>query len=115
MRQVYTFTLFGVDGTETKGECLLPNPPGYINLSKVMKPLLDGAELEHVSVLHLHKPHDMFVDELGSIHGLPVNRKATEIYHENTRINDPGRYEREKYTMPKIHGPAVLFHSKVWF
>jgi hypothetical protein len=45
-----------------------------------IKIFLDGANVEHVSVLFNGKPAHMYVDEDGLSKTLPFNRKATRIY-----------------------------------
>lgn len=96
---------------ETQLVDLAPEP-GYRALSAILRPLLDGAELEHVTVLHDGEPADMFVDECGSIKRLPRNEAATAIYRNNWLTQHP---KAAPESLPAIYGPAVLFSRRVWF
>jgi hypothetical protein len=103
-------------------ECELPREPGYDRLRVLLRPLLDGAELEHVYVLAdfnggtSYRRCDMFVDEFGAINRLPRNEAATEIYR---RAYLRARSRQQQLIDPEqlayIHGPAVLFDRIVWF
>jgi hypothetical protein len=91
--------------------------PGYDQLKAFIEPLLDGAPLEHVSVLWNGKPADMFVDELGRLElttrpPLPRNEEATTIYRAAALRREP---ERDPESMPFIAGTAILFEQRVWF
>ena len=78
---------------------------------------LVGGDIEYVSVLYKGKPTKMVVNESGAVQDppLPVNEKATEIYHaaslarkergEDIRVLGPQR------TWPKIHGVAVVLED----
>lgn len=90
----------------------LPEQPGYDKLRKLITPLLDGANLEHVAVLHDGKRTDMFVDDTGALKGLPLNPEATAIYRNNTMSQHP---ETDPESLPAIYGPAILFDRRVWF
>jgi hypothetical protein len=95
----------------------LPNEPNYKQLEAVIRPLLDGADLEHVNVLadfnggSDYRPADMFVDEIGLIKRLPRNEAATRIYRRATLLNNPA-IEPERLSF--IAGVAILFERKVW-
>lgn len=78
-----TYTVLRPDGAQVDGEVDWPQEPGYDRISSVVRPLLDGADLEHVSVLFQNRPHDMFVDEEGLIKGLMRNEAATAVYRRN--------------------------------
>lgn len=103
-------------------EIELPREPGYHLLRDILTPYLDGAALEHVSVLadfdggENYKPSDMFVDDEGLIKWLPRNEEATVIYR---RANQMGRSAAPKVSNPEllsyICGPAILFDRQVWF
>jgi hypothetical protein len=90
----------------------LADQPGYPSLVAIIRPLLDGCDLEHVTVLHGGKRTDMFVDEMSSVKGLPRNEPATAIYRNNWLTQHP---EEAPEGLPAIYGPAVLFSRRVWF
>lgn len=85
--------------------------PGYHGLKNVVEPLLDGADLEHVTVLFEDKPADMFVDEMGHMKSLPINREATTIYRTNWMKHNP---DADPDSLPTIAGTAVVFDRIVW-
>jgi hypothetical protein len=89
--------------------------PDYDELKLLIEPLLDGARLEHVTVLGEDgkSRRDLFVNEFGSKKGLPINDAATAHYWRNTLSRRP---DADMRGMPQIHGPAVLFPDRqVWF
>lgn len=90
----------------------LADDPGYPALKAIVEPFLDGGDLEHVTVLHDGKRTDMFVDECGSLKGLPRNEPATSIYRNNWLTQHP---KEDPESLPAIYGPAVLFSRRVWF
>lgn len=106
------------DGTSEIRDVELPRQPGYCRLNELLTPLLDGADLEHVSVLADFDGgtnfvrSDMFVNEIGVLEGLPLNSAATEIYRRAAMLRAPSR---EPETLPSICGPAILFDRQVWF
>ncbi len=107
-----SYTLFLPDGTEIDGVVDLDAEPSFQALDAFMRPFLDGAELEHVTVWHEGAYTDMFVDEIGLLKGLPRNDKATAIYRASWLTHqDP---DADPETLAFIAGPAVLFHRKVW-
>ena len=85
--------------------------PSFDEINTLVKPLLDGGELERVRVWHRSTYLDMFVDECGHLKGLPLNPMATEIYHANVKRSFP---LARTSTLP-IVGPAVLFLKRVWY
>jgi hypothetical protein len=92
-----------------------PQEPSYKTIAALIEPLIDGADLEHVTVLHDGERHDMFVDEQGAQnwkagYPLPVNDRATEIYRCNWLTQHP---EVDPASLPSVHGTAVLFHRIV--
>jgi hypothetical protein len=89
----------------------LPEQPGYHELRNLLTPLLDGGDLEHVSVLHGTQRADMFVDDEGVRKQLPRNDTATRIYRNNWLTEHPGT---DPESLPAIHGPAILFSRIVW-
>jgi hypothetical protein len=52
----------------------------------------------------------MFVNANGIDEGLPVNPKATEIYHNNGKAHG-----QDMTSAPSIDGVAVLLNRNVWF
>jgi hypothetical protein len=80
--------------------------PGYDRLSALIKPLLYGADLEHVAVLYDGQRRDMFVDENGHAKVLPRNEVATQIYRHNWLTQHPKTVPE---SMAYIVGVAVLF------
>ena len=72
---------------------------------------------EHVRVWHQGRYLDMFVDETGALEGLPVNERATAIYHANVLEHDPDGPDAQEIRngdAPMIYGDAVLFLEPVW-
>lgn len=90
----------------------LPDNPGYHRLDALLRPLLDGHDLEHVTVLHDGQRADMFVDELSAVKGLPRNEAATAIYRNNWLTQHP---KEDPESLPPIFGAAILFSKRVWF
>jgi GNAT superfamily N-acetyltransferase len=88
-----------------------PHDPGYDRIRDLIRPLLDGGKLEHVTVLHNGKPADMFVDEDFQDKGLPRNDAATAIYRAYSLKCQPGT---DPETLPAIAGPAIIFERRVW-
>lgn len=107
-----SYTVYRADGTSEELSCELPRAPIYEEIAGIVCPQLDGATLEHVAVLHEGERRDMFVDDHGSIKGLPRNEAATEIYRANSMARDP---KLDPETLPAIYGPAVLFGRRIWF
>jgi hypothetical protein len=101
------------------GSVDLPEPPSYRDLDRVLRPLLDGGDLDHVVVytgaepfLGEHAYRDMFVDEVGHEKNLPRNEAATTLYLRNCRLHAPEKPDDPDYF---IVGPAVLFvDRRVW-
>lgn len=85
--------------------------PGLTALHDLLRPLLDGGQPEHVTVLWDGRRADMFVDEDGVQKRLPVNVAATAIYRAAWLRRNPGT---DPNSMPAIHGTAVLFERIVW-
>lgn len=106
------YTIYRVGQEPEKTEAELPSEPGYHALKGLISPLLDGADLEHVTVLHEGTRHDMFVDEMGSVKGLPRNEPATAIYRNNWLTQHPSV---DAESIAAIYGTAILFHRRVWF
>ncbi len=80
-------------------------------LRALIERALDGAALEHVTVLWQDRRADMFVDEIGVLKDLPYNEEATAIYRANWLAQHPAT---EPEALPFIAGPAVLFDDIVW-
>lgn len=88
---------------------------------KLIREILDGADLEHVSVLASFtglppfEVSDMFVDEIGAIKKLPRNEAATLIYRRATMMGmTPVPMPDDPEELPAIYGVAVLFEKRVW-
>lgn len=110
------FTIFRPGQEPERGEVDWPEEPDYREMKALIEPILGGAELEHVYVLHDGRRHDMFVDEFSASnvkpgYPLPRNDRATEIYRANWLSQHP---EDDPEDLPDICGPAVLFHRIVW-
>lgn len=83
----------------------------HASLDRLLRPLLDGADFEHVLVNWNGARADMFVGEDSSLRDLPVNDKATRIY----RAASMERYPRLRPDcLPAVHGVAVLFEEIIW-
>jgi hypothetical protein len=104
-------TIMRPGGSVDHLEVDLPQEPGFVALREVLTPLLDGGDLEHVTVLHWDRRADMFVDEVGKLKGLDRNEAATAIYRANWMEQHP---EVDPQTLDAIYGPAVLFNRIVW-
>jgi len=73
-----TRKLIRVDGTETE----LVGPHAMDDI----KQMIGATTLDTVWMRHMGVPlHVMIVDDQGHFKGLPVNEKATELYHANCR------------------------------
>jgi len=81
----------------------------YDDIKRVVTPLLDGGDLEHVSVLFEQRPADMFVDEDGARKGLPENPEATAIYQAWSIQRGSKAAD-----LSKIYGVAIIFEKLVW-
>lgn len=106
------YRIFRTDGTAEEEFISWPKEPGYKEIAKLIVPILDGAELEHVTVLHEGKRADMFVDEMGRMKPLARNERATSIYRTNWMTKHPSV---DPETLPWIAGTAVLFLRRIWF
>lgn len=99
-------------GQERETQVLdLPQFPGLVGLRQVLRPLLDSADLEQVSVLFEGRRADMFVDDESATKGLPLNEAATAIYRAWSLKRDP---DTDPDSLPAIFGPAVIFDRIVW-
>ncbi len=105
------YTIFRPDGSVEHASVDWPEEPGFERIAALVEPLLDGADLEHVTVLHDNKRADMFVDETGLLKNLPRNEQATAIYRAATIRREPKRHLE---TLPHIVGTAILFRRIVW-
>lgn len=107
------YTVLHEDGSEENGAFTFPEE--VWKGVRQLWTLVDAENYpEHVNVFWKGKYTDMFVNEIGMILKLPVNKKATEIYRNNVvyheKITDPLIING----MPKIYGPAILLSEKVW-
>lgn len=60
---------------------------------------------EKVNVFYEGKYEQMYVDESGAVNNrLPINKIATDIYHNNVRVHEPELL----VDAANIHGVAVL-------
>lgn len=107
------YRILRADGAESTCQVDWPVDPGYHRLKDLIVPLLDGAHLEHVSVLHKGQRTDMFVDEMGHCKTppLPRNEAATAIYRAATLRRAP---KTDPESLPWIAGTAILFDRVVW-
>lgn len=109
----FDYRVFPVDDSAVKtGSVEWPAEPGFDAINALVKPLIGGGHIEHVSVLHDGKRRDMFVDEEGLLKGMPRNERATAIYRAAWLSRNPGKDAEE---ISHIAGPAVLFTRRVWF
>jgi hypothetical protein len=107
-----TYTLLLPSGEKVQQIIEWPAKPGFKMIEALVAPFLDGAHLEHVSVLFQGERCSMFVDEAGQRKGLERNEEATKVY----RTFLLGRYPKmPPENLSFIVGPAVLFHRNVWF
>ena len=106
-----TYTIYRVGEKPETCEVDWPEEPGYHRIDKLVRPLLDGANLEHVTVLHNGERADLFVDDVGLIKGLFRNPEASEIYQAAAIARRP---DADRSTLPSIYGTAILFARIVW-
>ena len=114
------YRIIRTDGSIEECTADLPERPLYHQLAAIVGPILKAnridANIEHVTVLSDDGYRtDMFVDEEGVLHGLPVNAEATRIYHRASIARG------EKHNLgiipnaPCIHGVAIYFERRVWW
>jgi hypothetical protein len=108
--------------SETREVTFRAATPTYEELKAVVKPLLDGQDLECVRVLASldnNPPYQvlhMFVGESSALDGLPRNEAATTHYRRATMLGlAPAPTPSDPEEIPAIYGPAVLFEKPVWF
>lgn len=77
------YHLIEPSGTVTTAEWTGGLEYGCIPYDRIRE-LLSYKEIDHVSVIWRGRPAHMFVDELGLMHELQVNPKATRIYMNAT-------------------------------
>lgn len=82
----------------------------YEELRPLIVEHLNGADPEHVYVLHNGERRDLFVDEVGHLKHLPRNEAATSIYRNAYLSRHPGTHPE---ALDWIAGPAVLFPDDV--
>jgi hypothetical protein len=83
----------------------------YASAKKLIQPHLGDGRIEHVTVLHAGRRHDMFVDEDFQSKDLPLNVAATAIYRNATLAREP---DTDPETLPVIQGTAILFSDIIW-
>ena len=108
------------DGRKDVLEAEMPAEPGYEFLAALIEPILRearlGAYLENVSVLYEGARRDLFVDDEGAIHRLPVNLEATRLYHALHISRGFANKDGLVFGGSYIYGVAVFFPSRqVWF
>lgn len=97
------------DGTETTE----PFPKvwdGDRETSKKLREII-GGWIEYVHVLYKDKPTYMVVNEEGALMQLPVNLKATEIYHEATRRRTGMSKRAAMGSLAWIYGDVVVLEG----
>jgi hypothetical protein len=104
------YQIIRTDGTMTNEIIDWPREPGYDAIAELIRPLIGGAHLEHVSVLHNGGRRDMFVDENGHAKNLPFNEKATAIYRHNWLTQRP---KTDPASLAWIVGTAILFPDQI--
>lgn len=104
------YTIMKTDGTTERRSIDWPEEPGFEKIAALVEPIL-GGDLEHVAVLHNEVRADMFVDDVGQLKGLPVNKRATDIYRLNWMRQHPGI---NADSLPSIVGTAILFDRIIW-
>lgn len=85
-------------------------------IKAVVLPVIgEGADMEQVRVWHKGQGRylSMFVDEIGQLKGLPINRKATDLYHANVLTFE--KPTPPVSSLPTVAGNAVLFLEPVWW
>lgn len=112
------YKVIQIDGMVTEGSVDWPKAPDFAQIKALIEPLIQTpgkpyAYLEHVRVWDKGSYVSMFVDDMGAIQGLPVNKLATVAYHANVLENSP--QDADLGNLPKVYGPAVLFSRNVWF
>ncbi|MEY5098687.1 MAG: hypothetical protein RJA36_1406 [Pseudomonadota bacterium] len=100
-------------GAEPQGMTVQwPLEPDYDTIRRLVEPVLAAALLERVRVWHTKQYLDMFVDDQGQLKRLPINDIATMIYRANALQHQ--QPTPVAAALPRIYGPAVLFHRPVW-
>jgi hypothetical protein len=109
-----TYHILAADGSRATHTVDWPHEPGYDRIKQLIEPLLDGAHLEHVTVLHDGQRADMFVDKEGHCKDPPLSRNeaATAIYRAATLRRAP---KTNPESIPYVVGTAILFDRLVWF
>ena len=109
------------DAPHETREVAFKGAPDYRQLDALLRPILDGADLEHVTVLASftgeppYERADMFVDEMSALKQLLRNEAATLIYRRASMMGRTGRpAPADPEDIPAIYGPAVLFERRVW-
>jgi hypothetical protein len=109
--KTWKITIFRPGQEPETGEITTSDQPKYDETRAAIEHIL-GGDMERVRVFWPDRYTDMFVDEIGGprFKNLPVNPKATEIYHNNVRVHDPALLARAR----PIYGTAVLFDEPIW-
>lgn len=106
------FTIYWVGREPETRVAGMPEKPGYLELARLIRPILDGKHMEHVTVLHQGRRADMFIDEGSAVDDLPRNEAATAIYRTIGMADHPS-WDADEF--PAIYGTAVLFDRRVWW
>ena len=74
-----------------------------------------GGDFEFVTVLYEGKPRYMLCNEIGALSNMPINPRATNIYH-NAQVKprckaDGIRYIPKNYS--QIHGDVILVEEQM--
>jgi Domain of unknown function (DUF3846) len=69
-----------------------------------------GGYIERVTVLCDKKLCDMIVNEEGALRNLPINTKATEIYHALSKL-----HVKQGAVMPLIFPPCSIYGDVIIF
>jgi hypothetical protein len=110
------YTLYPVSGPPVEATIDWPRNPDLSRIRALVEPMLGNEPMEHVSVLHSDRPHDMFASEVGHLElttrdPLLRNEAATTIYRNFALTKYP---KTNPETLSWIAGPAVLFHRIIW-
>jgi len=91
---------------------MLKPEPGYDQLKKLLYPVFQPDNFEHVTVLYEDERRDMFVGETSALGSQPRNITATAVYRNAWLTRNP---LDDPESLPPVCGTAVLFSRRVWF
>lgn len=110
-----SYRILHTTGRETRGRTTVPadDKKAWVTIKALIQGVIgEDADLEHVRVWEGDQYRDMFVDEIGAIKRLPLNKAATDLYRANALAHERPRPDPE--TMPAVHGDAIVFAQQVW-